>query len=290
MSRHALVLGAGGDSGTAWLGGILAGFADAGIARLEVDTIMGTSGGCIVAGIVASGAPLDTCYRDELRQRAEPPASVPPSGRSVEELANQLTQAVAGLTDAGEMRRRVGRLARAEPTGAMADYRRRIRSYLPFADWPQRRFATVAIDTMTGEPRVFDPDCGVDVVTAVAAACAIPTLCPVVDADGRSYMDGGVRSNENLDLLTDVGHVLVISPRGTLCPQPYGGLSLAEEIDLVRRRGARVDVIEPEGFVLDDICEHMLDTDASVALARTGREQGSRVARLAAELMEAGKG
>src|SRR5687768_10398862 len=71
MRRSALVLGAGGHSGTAWTAGMLAGFHDAGIRRINADMMLGTSCGAIVAAVLAAGGPLDMHYRDGMRRAAE---------------------------------------------------------------------------------------------------------------------------------------------------------------------------------------------------------------------------
>jgi len=282
MARSALVLGAGGNSGTAWMAGVLAGFHDAGLRRIEADRMLGTSGGSIVAAVLAADGPLDTYYRDEMRRARERAAAgrqvVPVAGKSVEQVTGALMAAVAGLTDPYEIRRRVGKLALDEPTVPLPEFRAQMAAYLPYERWPARHFGAVAVDVHSGEPRVLDAGAGVDVATAIAAACSIPMINPVVTIDGSGYMDGGIRSNENLDLVGEVDRVLVLSPRGLKCPQAFGGESLDAEVEQIRRAGARVEVLQPEGEMLDLVCEHMLDTTASVQIAEAGREQGRRVA------------
>jgi NTE family protein len=122
-------------------------------------------------------------------------------------------------------------------------------------------------------------------VKAVAAACAIPMLCPPVGLADSRFLDAGLRSNENLDLAKDFGSVLVISPRGLLAPQAFGGNMLTQEVEILRNAGARVEVIEPQGQMLDLICEHMLDALASMEIAEAGREQGRQEAARCASIL-----
>jgi NTE family protein len=290
MRRSALVLGAGGHSGTAWTAGMLAGFHDAGIRRINADMMLGTSGGAIVAAVLAAGGPLDMHYRDGMRRAAERAAagtqiSARP-GKSVEEVITLLMSAIAGLTDPYEIRRRVGKLALDEPTVPMSEYLEHIAAYLPYQTWPERRFGAAAVDAATGEPHVLDAPSGVDVVSAVAAACAIPLIDPCVAVGGMPCMDAGIRSNENLDLVADADSVLVMSPRGLMCPQAFGGRSLAEDVALARDRGAGVEVLEPEGEMLDLIAEHMLDSGAFEEISEASRGHGRRVAGTVAFLAE----
>jgi len=76
-------------------------------------------------------------------------------------------------------------------------WKARIGAGLPSHEWPGQHIATVAIDTQTGEHRIFDRDSGVDLLSAVAASCAVPGVYPPVTIDGKRYMDGGVRTTTN---------------------------------------------------------------------------------------------
>ena len=53
-----------------------------------------------------------------------------------------------------------------------------------------------------------------DVATAVAASCAVPWLFAPVEVGGVRYVDGGVYSPTNLDLMAglDLDLVIVVSP------------------------------------------------------------------------------
>ena len=87
-----------------------------------------------------------------------------------------------------------------------------IRSRLPVHDWPDRDLRITAVDTESGEFTVFTRDSGVDLVSAVAASCAVPTVWPPVEIAGRTYMDGGMRSTANVDVATGAERVVVLAP------------------------------------------------------------------------------
>ena len=60
MHGTALVLGGGGPVGGAWMTGVLAGLAEAGVHLDRADVIIGTSAGAIFgAGLAPGAAPLD---------------------------------------------------------------------------------------------------------------------------------------------------------------------------------------------------------------------------------------
>lgn len=286
MAKSALVLGAGGASGAGWLAGILAGLKDAGLSSLDFDLVMGTSSGAPTAAYITAGLPLDALHHWLIAEAAAFQELGKPQGpdASVSEVTEVLLGAVEGATEPREIRRRVGQLAVNARTMPEEEFCKSVAASLPIDTWPDQRFAAVAVNVESGDARLFDKASGVAMVSAVAAACAIPVLCPPVYLGGSRYIDAGLRSNENLDLATGFESILVMSPRGLLCPQAFGGTTLEEDVRAMRGRGVRVEVIEPEGHMLDLICEHMLDQTAPVEIGTAGREQGQRMAELCASV------
>jgi NTE family protein len=201
---RALVLGGGGIAGIAWETGILYGLGDD---VLDVDLIIGTSAGSAVAAAVTSGVPLAELFE---RQTAPVPETAgqhtPPLDRLMAIFA-----AAQGLPPE-EGRRKLGELALSADTMSEDDWKTRIGTGLPSHEWPSRRIATVAVDTRTGEHRIFDRDSGVDLLSAVAASCAVPGVYPPVTIEGKRYMDGGMRTVTNADLVADYDEILVIAP------------------------------------------------------------------------------
>src|SRR5205085_6967387 len=127
----------------------------------------------------------------------------------------------------------------------------------------------VACDYETGRRVPFGragaPDA--DLADAVAASCAIPGFYRPVEIAGRRYVDGGIYSASNLDLLRDCGLDLVIcmNPTSTLAERPRttnplgrvaeavragSGRRLGSEAKKVRASGTEVVLIQP---IADDL-------------------------------------
>lgn len=173
----ALVLGGGGVAGIAWITGLLTGLADAGQDVAGADVLVGTSAGATVAAQLGSGLSLQELYARQTEpelQSAEIMADV--------DLANfgaGIADVLQGAASVPDMRRAVGRYALDAGTVPEAERRRVIESRLPSHDWPaSRTVRIVAVDAETGQPRVFDGSCGVGLVDAVAASCAVPGIWP----------------------------------------------------------------------------------------------------------------
>jgi NTE family protein len=122
---------------------------------------------------------------------------------------------------------------------------------------------------------VFDRHCGVGLVAAVAASCAVPGIWPPVSIDGRRYVDGGVRSSDNADLAAGFARVVVLAPMGFESPLP-SALPLAGAVDQLRRDGSRVAVVVPDTPSRAAIGTNPLDPTTRGPAVRAGREQGRR--------------
>ncbi len=129
-----------------------------------------------------------------------------------------------------------------------------------------------AVDARTGEPVVFDRDSGIDLVDAVAASTS--SGAPYSMGDNR-YIDGGYRRNENADLATGCGRVLVLSPFGGRSRHPLEwGMHLAAQVDELRASGSRVETFLPDGPSIDAFDVNMMDLSRRPAAAQAGYNQG----------------
>jgi NTE family protein len=279
--RVGLVLGAGGVLGGAWLtGGLHAIARESGWDPASAEYIVGTSAGAMMGVLLAAGVPpwfmvahsnghvFDGLNGADGRPAAEAhraagaafklhrglPHLGPGSLRmAATALANPLRhtplQMVAGWLPAGFL-----------STDPLAET---VRRAVPgrWVDHPN--FWAVACDYQSGRRTTFGrldmPQ--VDVADAVAASCAIPGFYRPVRIGRRRYVDGGVCSASNLDLLAGRGLDLVIcmnplsgrAERSTLDPLEWlpamgrraSRRRLRHEERKVRRFGTEVAIIEP---------------------------------------------
>ncbi|MFJ9833917.1 patatin-like phospholipase family protein [Streptomyces sp. NPDC101169] len=267
----ALVLGGGGVGGIAWITGLLTGLADAGQDVTGADLLLGTSAGSTVSAQLGSGLGLAELYARQVEpalQSAEIMAVM-----DLEGFAAEIGAATSATASVPELRRAVGRAALAAPTVPEPRRRAVIESRLPSHGWPERALRIVAVDAESGEPRVFDKDSGVPLVDAVAASCAVPGVWPPVGIDGRRYVDGGVRSMANLDLVGDPDRVVVLVPMGMTEPFP-SEQPVEESVRELRARGVEVVVVAPDEAALAAIGDNPLDPGTRGPAAEAGRAQG----------------
>jgi NTE family protein len=171
--------------GLALSGGAARGVAHVGVLKvfleenIPVDFVAGTSAGALVGGAYASGM------------------TVP----ELEELGRSLR-----WRDFGRMT--LSRLG-VQSNARMEEYIRERYPVTRFEEMPIP-FAVVATDLRTGLPVVMRDEG--DVAFAVRASCAVPGwYVPVVDADGRQLVDGGLVANIPSSAARALGAELVIA-------------------------------------------------------------------------------
>ncbi|MFB9781164.1 patatin-like phospholipase family protein [Rhodococcus baikonurensis] len=270
-----LVLAGGGVAGIAWETGFLLGVQekspDAAAALLTADVLIGTSAGSTVSAQIAGGATLQELFD---AQTAEATGELDPKV-DVEILGQMFVDAIAGSQDRAEQLRALGEAATDADTVEPAVRRAVIEARLRNRVWPDRELRIPAINTRTGELRVFGNADGVDLVDAVGASCAVPGVWPVVTIDGERYMDGGMASGSNVQLAADCDVIVVLSPAADPAPNLLGG-SLREEIDVMAPK--RVLPIFADDAVVEAIGTNSLSPTTRRPAAELGREQGRRTA------------
>jgi NTE family protein len=271
MTATALVLGGGGITGIAWELGILKGLADTGVDVTGADTVTGTSAGSVVGAQVTGTRSLEEVYATQL---APPDHEI---GAKVGR-ATMLRLVPPMLVPGSEQRklRRIGRMSmRAHQPGG-AERLEVIRSRLGDVPWPDRDLRITAVEAETGAFTVFDRHSGVDLVSAVAASCAVPLVWPAVAINGRHYLDGGMRSTANVDLARGADVVVVLAP----LPQAFSK-SASIKAQLARTGARHWVVVTPDQQALADIGRNVLDPAMRAAAARTGLRQAREVAEAA---------
>ena len=296
--RVGLVLGAGGVVGASWLIGALEALQDeTGWDPTEAEFIVGTSAGSVIGALTASGMPpaymaayvagrevdeiaeaahragerrsdIDealTMARDAERDGSRPDGSgyrlalaLPPIGPGSWRLAlNTLRRphrhSAAALL-CGWLPRGFVRTA---PISEL------IEAFVP-GDWPDHdNYWAVAADYATGRRVAFGragaPSARVS--QAAAASCAIPAFYHPVSINGRRYIDGGICSPSNLDLLRgeQLDLVVCLNPMSSLAQVSGGspgdrvaalmraaaGRRLGREARKLRDSGTKVLMLQP---------------------------------------------
>jgi NTE family protein len=288
--RVGLVLGAGGVVGASWLIGALEALeSQTGFSPGDADVVVGTSAGSVVGALVAAGLPpaLLAAYSSgeplELQGFADVEETLAEIAReSPDRFRLQLSLPPIGP---GSWRMALSTLRRPlhhTPAAVVGGWLprgvistgpvRHLVDRLVGETWPAT-LRVVTCDYRTGRRAVFGaPDAAAGGLPearpsdAVAASCAIPGFYHPVAIGGRRFVDGGVCSMSNLDLLCDedVDVAIVLNPtssranpRRTLNPaaMAFGALNgavrgasarrLDGEVRKLRAAGVEVVVIEP---------------------------------------------
>jgi NTE family protein len=134
---------------------------------------------------------------------------------------------------------------------------------------PHPNFWAMAVDYATGARVAFGHKGApvAELADAVAASCAIPGFYRPVDIGGRDYVDGGVHSTSNLDVLANepVDLVLALNPMSSLHVssrrtvgerlairmRQAAGRRLGSEAKRLRAAGKEVILIQPTVHDLD---------------------------------------
>lgn len=248
--RTALVLGAGGVLGAAWMTGALPAVQERLSCELgDVDIMLGTSAGSVMAAALRCGASIDDMLAF---QRGEPigllagvgeihggPWPRPPKLRfgSPRLMASALrtphrihpTVGASAWLPLGRenhhgLRAMVHLLhtdAKTRPGGALAAGAEPAAQHAAGSHWIDRgQTWVVAVDYESGDRVVFGKDGAprASLADAVVASCSVPGWFEPFVIDGRRYVDGGVRSATSLGLLarTGVEEVWVLAPMASL--------------------------------------------------------------------------
>lgn len=321
--RIGLVLGGGGVIGNAYLSGVLEGIRSvSGWDPCHAQLTVGTSAGSVSGALTALGVPADGMYRYVTGQ------PLTPEGETVAPGTEALARAFEGRSDmqwtddlyprTGVFPRPVLSSPRAVLRGLLRPSRtplelfvsgligegfvstRRIGEIIERVKargWPQREFWAVAVDLATGRRVALgQPDApATDVSRAVRASCAIPGFFAPVRIQGRRYVDGGVWSVSNLDLVAGRGLDLVIcvNPMSSLEGRSYEGpvdrftgavhrlerrawdrfgRRLGWERNRVERSGTPVVLLQPTAADLEVIPLNLMEPAARAPVARRALE------------------
>jgi NTE family protein len=255
-----LVLGAGGVMGGAWLtGGLEALATETGWDPMSADRIVGTSAGSMMGALLASGVPpwfmvahsagrsFDGLVDREGRAAATadraagasfhyaggPPPIGPGSWRLIFD----------GLRSPNR-HRPAAMLAGWLPRGFISNepLKDTVRRVVPEGWTDHPSFWAVACDYANGRRVAFGREDAppADLADAVAASCAIPGFYRPVEIGGRRYVDGGLWSTSNLDILRneELDIVICFNPTSSLHP-PFAWNPAERVASLMRTASGR---------------------------------------------------
>ncbi|WP_149549079.1 patatin-like phospholipase family protein [Streptomyces marokkonensis] len=267
MPETALVLGGGGLTAYAWETGVLAGLAEAGVDLAGADVLAGTSAGALLALDLAAGAAPADLYQEQADGKRVLPEVDFTLGMTVRYL-----WAALGSRDPATVVERLGRLALAVRGVPEADVFDAIRPHLPVREWPERTLRIFATDARTGRTEGFGADSGVDLLRAMAATCALPPLFPPITMGEGRWMDGGVRSTTNADLVDDCRRVVVLAP---VPKGPGASPGVTGQVAALRAGGARATVLVPDREARRAFGRNALDASRVPGAARAGLRQAA---------------
>jgi NTE family protein len=323
--RIGLVLGAGGVVGASWLIGALEALSDeTGFEPADAEVVVGTSAGSVIGALSASGA-------SPAQMAAYVGGGTLDGVAEAEDRAESLSEAVEAS---------VFRLQRALPRVGPGSWRMALSTlrhptrHPPAAvlsGWLPRGFVSTAplssvVERVTGghwpsgeegpelwtvaadyasARRVAFGSAGAPparLADAVAASCAIPGFYHPVTIGGRRYVDGGICSTSNVDLLCGRGLDLVIAlnPTSSLAHNagrwPVGrvagamraasGRRLGHEARKLRASGTEVLLLQPTATDLEVMGPNLMARDRRVevlehAVRTTARDLRARRDELA---------
>jgi NTE family protein len=289
------VLGAGGVLGGAWLTGALHAIArETGWDPGSSNRIVGTSAGAMVGALLACGVPpwfmLAHSAGEDFAGLRDARGSSASSADRAAGASYRLHRGAPPLGP-GSWRLAISSLARPykySPAAFMAGWlplglisteplKDTVRRVCEEAWAPHPGYWAMAVDYQTGR-RVALGSEGAPPATlpdAVAASCAIPGFFRAVDIGGRRYVDGGLSSASNLDVLLDDPPDLVIamnpmssrhagaprtlSDRLAVAVRQNAGRRLGSEAKRLRAAGTEVILIQPTVDDLDAMGTNLMN-------------------------------
>jgi NTE family protein len=286
MVRYGLVLGGGGAVGIAWEIAVLAALDEAGVHLSGAEIVVGTSAGSIVGARLASRREFADMLAEQAVATQPPPEIAERAGSEGPADMLGLFSEVARLTDSAERGRRLGAIGLSAPTMPEQAYLAMVAGIIQVSQWPaSTRFVPTAVDCQTGQRVGWEAAPDISLVAAVASSCCVPGMVPPVTIRGRRYIDGGVWSPSNADLLlgSGVGKAIFIGPFGGAGEGDFlnAGAALQQELAALEKDGIATVALTPDPVLFQQVGSDFLNS----ALRPIGVERGLADGRAAAELV-----
>ncbi|MEV6608156.1 patatin-like phospholipase family protein [Kutzneria sp. NPDC051319] len=209
--QTALVLGGGGPVGASWMAALVHELVANGVPLGESDVVLGTSAGSVVGAWLTIEPDGVATVPNLMRERAQWHARNAASRTTAFDPG--IRQKLGFEKVDPESARGVGQAAIAAiPPISVHDAELMWKPMLPKGPWPSQ-LGMAAVDANTGEARVWSAKDDIPLTVGVSCSTAAPGAAPPVEVAGSVWVDGGVRSGTNADLVDIApGRVLVVSP------------------------------------------------------------------------------
>lgn len=265
---RAIVLGGGGPVGASWTAGLLQGLTAAGLRSDGCDVVLGTSAGALVGSWLTMRPEGLPSLPERLRARAAWHAKNAESGYGDRQLMLRL---IASPPQDEEAAREIGQAAIAAITPIDVDGAKALwHDTLPDGSWPDA-LRIASVNANTGRGQAWSTADDVPLAAAVASSTAAPGVAPPVVWNESVWVDGGVRSSTNADLLLEM-----VGPGTVLVAAPMRSDALDREVAQLGERGFTVRTITADPFY--DSFRDLLDPNFIDIAAAAGVEQATRVA------------
>jgi NTE family protein len=312
MTRIGLVLGAGGAVGQAYHAGVLHALAETtGFDPRRAGVVVGTSAGSVVAASLRAGVPARDLFARATGQPLSSEALALLARVPVADRSSTTPQRIrrSGPSSPQLLGRMLAQPLQIRPGIALSallpEGRRDTTEWFLGFDvafeggrWPTERMLICAVDLDRGRRVVFgDPRTArVSVAQAVHASCSIPAIFQPAVIDGVRYVDGGVHSPTNADVLAEgnepLDAVIISSPmsanRATILSGSAAASlrtaarlplsrSLARERRALEAKGTTVLTFEPTAEVLAAMGLQPMDFSRHKPVAEAGYEAAKAV-------------
>jgi NTE family protein len=306
---YGLVLGGGGVLGGTWAVGALQALQEVrGIRVQDMDAIVGTSAGSVLAALIGAGVTPDQLaqhYNDE-RVTSGPLAGYewdPDRATGGSRPGRPRLFGPGSFRLIGQGLRHPGQLpATAVLAGFLPEGTRSldrvghlVDAVTPLGEWSEHRCVwVVAMDFESGKRVVFGrpgaPVAGL--ADAVMASCAIPGWFAPVRIGDRNYVDGGAISATSVDVLAHAGldEVFVVAPMVSFAMDAPTSITArlerkwreqvtnacSKEAALLRAAGTKVTVLGPGPEDLEAIGANLMDASRRRGVLQVSRKTSTR--------------